>query len=50
MQTCQGKTKTGAACRAPATSGGLCFFHSNPDTARALGKEEVERIADHRLT
>ena len=38
MQTCQGKTKTGAACRAPATSGGLCFFHSNPDTARALGK------------
>ena len=38
MQTCKGKTKTGAACRAPAGSGGLCFFHANPDSARALGQ------------
>jgi hypothetical protein len=37
MQTCKGKTRTGAACRAPAGSGGLCFFHANPDSARALG-------------
>jgi hypothetical protein len=38
MQTCKGKTKSGAACRAPAGSGGLCFFHANPDSARALGQ------------
>jgi hypothetical protein len=38
MQTCKGKTRTGAACRAPAGSGGLCFFHANPDSARALGQ------------
>lgn len=38
MQTCQGKTRTGAACRAPAGAGGLCFFHANPDSARALGQ------------
>jgi hypothetical protein len=38
MQICQGKTRTGAACRAPAGSGGLCFFHANPDSARALGQ------------
>src|SRR5438445_8781101 len=38
MQTCQGKTRTGAACRAPAGSGGLCFFHANPDSARSLGQ------------
>ena len=38
MQTCQGKTRTGAACRAPAGSGGLCFFHANPDSARTLGQ------------
>jgi hypothetical protein len=38
MQTCQGKTKTGAACRAAAGPGGLCFFHANPDSARALGQ------------
>ena len=28
----------GAACRAPAGSGGLCFFHANPDSARTLGQ------------
>jgi hypothetical protein len=38
MKTCQGKTRTGATCRAPAGSGGLCFFHANPDSARALGQ------------
>ena len=38
MQTCKGKTKSGAACRAPAGAGGLCFFHANPDSARALGQ------------
>ena len=38
MQTCKGKTRTGAACRAPAGSGGLCFFHANPDSARTLGQ------------
>src|SRR5882757_1788906 len=38
MATCKGKTKSGAACRAPAGSGGLCFFHANPDSAKALGQ------------
>ncbi len=38
METCQGKTKTGTACRAPAGAGGLCFFHANPDSARTLGQ------------
>jgi hypothetical protein len=38
MQTCKGKTRTGATCRAPAGPGGLCFFHANPDSARALGQ------------
>ena len=38
MQPCQGKTRTGTACRAPAGAGGLCFFHGNPDTAKALGQ------------
>lgn len=38
MQTCVGKRKTGTACRAPAGSGGLCYFHANPDRARTLGQ------------
>jgi hypothetical protein len=38
VQTCQGKTRTGSACRAPAGSGGLCFFHANPGRAVALGQ------------
>ena len=38
MQPCQGKTRTGSACRAPAGSGGLCFFHANPGRAVALGQ------------
>jgi hypothetical protein len=35
---CQGKTKEGKSCRAPATAGGLCYFHANPDQARILGQ------------
>ena len=35
---CKGQTTTGAACQAPAGSGGLCFFHANPDSAKALGQ------------
>ncbi len=35
---CRGKTATGAACRAAAGEGGLCFFHANPDSAKALGQ------------
>jgi hypothetical protein len=38
MQTCTGKTKTGAPCRAPAAANGLCFFHGNPDRAHLLGQ------------
>jgi len=38
MQTCNGKTKTGAACRAPAGSGGLCYLHADPDRAKTLGR------------
>jgi hypothetical protein len=35
---CKGKTTAGAACRAPAGAGGLCFFHAHPDQAHALGQ------------
>jgi hypothetical protein len=35
---CGAKTKTGAACRAPAGAGGLCYFHANPDSAKTLGQ------------
>ena len=38
MRRCTGKTNAGAPCRAPAGSGGLCFFHANPGKAHALGK------------
>ena len=38
MQRCNGHTKAGALCRAPAGNGGLCFFHANPDKAHALGQ------------
>ena len=38
MQTCVSKTKTGTTCRAPAGSGGLCYFHANPERARTLGQ------------
>jgi hypothetical protein len=35
---CQGRTKTGARCRAFATPGGLCYFHANPNKASELGR------------
>ena len=38
MQRCNGKTKTGAPCRAPAAKDGLCFFHGHPDAPRTLGQ------------
>jgi len=38
MQHCSAKTKTGAPCRAPASSQGLCFFHANPEKAPVLGQ------------
>ena len=50
MQTCKGKTKTGAACRAAAGSGGLCFFHANPDSVRTLGQLGGGKIVDRWLT
>src|SRR5581483_5245492 len=31
-------TRNGRPCRAAATDGGLCFFHSNPDKAAELGR------------
>jgi len=37
MQKCMATTKTGEPCRAAASSGGLCFFHANPDRAKQLG-------------
>ncbi len=38
MKDCKGRTRTGAACRAPAGAGGLCFFHANPDSPKQLGR------------
>jgi hypothetical protein len=35
---CKGKVKSGRRCRAAATSGGLCFFHANPNKASELGR------------
>ena len=35
---CSEKTTAGAACRAPAGAGGLCFFHAHPDQAHTLGQ------------
>lgn len=35
---CQGQTKSDQPCRAPASAGGLCFFHANPAKARTLGQ------------
>jgi hypothetical protein len=36
--SCKGQTKSGKPCRAAATSGGLCFFHANPNKASELGR------------
>ncbi len=38
MARCQATTKVGKPCRAPASSGGLCFLHGNPSRARELGQ------------
>ena len=38
MKKCNGKTKAGKSCRAPAGDGGLCYFHTYPDRAKSLGK------------
>ena len=35
---CQARTKAGKPCRAAATAGGLCFFHTNPNKAAELGR------------
>jgi hypothetical protein len=35
---CKARTKAGKPCRAAATEGGLCFFHTNPDKASELGR------------
>jgi hypothetical protein len=35
---CSGRAKSGKRCRAAATAGGLCFFHSNPSKASELGR------------
>ena len=38
MARCQATTKEWKPCKAPATAGGLCFFHANPARARELGR------------
>jgi|ERR1700722_18752098 len=38
VQRCKAITKSGNACRAAATPGGLCFFHANPNKAAELGR------------
>jgi hypothetical protein len=35
---CKALTKAGKPCEAAATTGGLCFFHANPDKAAELGR------------
>ena len=35
---CKANTKAGKPCSAAPTSGGLCFFHSNPAKASELGR------------
>lgn len=35
---CKGRTKSGKACRAAPTEGGLCYFHANPNKASELGR------------
>lgn len=38
MRNCKSKTKTGAACGAPAGPEGFCFLHANPNRAKTLGQ------------
>jgi hypothetical protein len=35
---CKARTKAGKRCRAPATAGGLCYFHANPAKAAEYGR------------
>jgi len=35
---CSARTKAGKRCRAPATAGGLCYFHANPAKAAEYGR------------
>src|SRR5208283_6129230 len=35
---CKARAKSGKPCRAAATEGGLCFFHTNPNKASELGR------------
>jgi hypothetical protein len=35
---CKARTKAGKPCSAAATTGGLCFFHANPNKATELGR------------
>ena len=35
---CKALTVAGKPCRAPATEGGLCYFHANPGKAAELGR------------
>src|SRR5436305_15214811 len=44
---CKAKTSAGSPCRAPATEGGLCFFHANPDKVRALGQAGGRKNRQH---
>jgi len=40
--TCQAQTKSGSACKAKATSNGLCSMHSDPKRAAELGRKSGE--------
>ena len=35
---CKAKAKSGKRCKAAATEGGLCFFHTNPNKTSELGR------------
>jgi hypothetical protein len=35
---CKAQAKSGKPCQAAATSGGLCYFHANPNKAAELGR------------
>ena len=38
-QRCNGRTKAGKKCNAPAVERGLCFFHAHPEKLAELGRE-----------
>jgi Family of unknown function (DUF5763) len=47
MARCQGTTKSGEPCRAPAGAGGLCFLHANPSQAREQGRAGGRKNRQH---